>query len=781
MRLLKRTLPALVLAAGGLTALVLAASLLVLARPRWFFNTATLSFAVRHFGRAYSPAWRDLTLDVGSPGLFKKEIALRASDFCFAHASDSTQGCLKSFDALFDVRLGADGLHLTRVERFLLRGDRLKFDARTRSSGTKKHNIAPFFLPTLLPESLRGLELGGLAVSLPSVEVLQAGETLSGDLAVDFKPGEQRTIRIRAAIVRAAGGISRRYAASAALTSDFLDRRGLSFVDADALLSGDDGTRGRLQARIKQAGSREVRLTFAGSARRGPWRLAASGTGSRTPEACTVAGKLTVSASSGPLKSFALSPVVFSAALDPVSRRPRDLVLNARFSVERGAFGAGKFRDIAKTIGGRVSLKARATPSLGRADHFEAILAVSLEPVKAWYEFDGSLEAVLSGRTSRLADVAITENVDLDLKVARFNDLVDYLAGTVYAVPAPLAALDGPLRFEVRSRGDLRRDPLEAAYSLKSDLRGQRQRLKLSVDGKLAAFRLAEPGRSFRNAASVDLEDVALQMPALGVKGMPSIARDARIRPSNSKAAVADPGPSSSSGTFASEIRILASKPVIIYSNLAATPVPIAIDLTASNPPSALAGVVALQSFSVKFFRREAVVDHLRLAWSPDSKRIAIDGLVKYKTPDAAVNIRLSGTTAKPQVQFDSVPPYSRSEIIALLLFGKSPDELDPDQQTTVANTQTAVSEDAFGLASLYLFASTPVEFVGYDPVARSYTMKLRLPGGASMSVGSSAALTENLTLRKRLGPHWAIQTEAGRSDVQGNVVTTLLEWFNRY
>jgi hypothetical protein len=49
------------------------------------------------------------------------------------------------------------------------------------------------------------------------------------------------------------------------------------------------------------------------------------------------------------------------------------------------------------------------------------------------------------------------------------------------------------------------------------------------------------------------------------------------------------------------------------------------------------------------------------------------------------------------------------------------------------------------------------------------------------MSVGSSAALTENLTLRNRLGPHWAIETEAGRSDVQGNVVTTLLEWFNRY
>jgi hypothetical protein len=768
-----------------LAVLVLASALVALAalaRPRWFFNTTTLSFAVRHFGRAYQPAWGVLSLDVASPSLLEKDVALRAADFCFKAASGSTQGCVKSLDALVSVRVGMDGLHVARVQRFLLTGDHLLVDERQQASGPAKGAEAPFALPSLLPESLRGLELDGVAVSLPSMEILQTGATLKGGLEVDFKPGEKRPLRIRAQIDRASGGITRHYAASAVLDSDFLENRGLSFADGDARLSGDDGTRVRLNARVAQAGPREIKLTFTATARRGPWRLAASGRASQTPEAYAGSAEAEVSASSGPLKSFSLRPLVFSASLDPGSRRPRDLVLNARFSVEPGSLGSALGRDLAKSIRGRASLKARATPTLGRKDHFDAVLSVAFEPIKSWYEIDGRLEAALSGRTSRLTDAAIKEKGDFELKVARFDDLVKFLSGTAYAVPAPLAELGGPLRLEVHSRGERGLDAQDVRYALNTDLRGRRQRLKMSVDGTLAVSRLAEPERAFKNSASVDLQDIALQMPALSVKGMPSVARDARIRLSSpNAAAVSGASAFFSTGAFVSEVRVRTSKPVVIYSNLTTTPMPVAIELTAAGPPAALAGVVAFQSFSVKFFRREAVVDHFRFSWAPGSKAIAIDGLVTYRTPDATVNIRLSGTTAKPQVDFESNPPYSRQEIIALLLFGTAPDELDPDQLTTVANTQTAVSKDAFGLTSLYLFASTPIEFVGYDPIARAYTMKFRLPGGMSLSVGSSAALTENLTLRKRLAAHWAVETEAGRSDVQGNVVTTLLEWFNRY
>ena len=74
-----------------------------------------------------------------------------------------------------------------------------------------------------------------------------------------------------------------------------------------------------------------------------------------------------------------------------------------------------------------------------------------------------------------------------------------------------------------------------------------------------------------------------------------------------------------------------------------------------------------------------------------------------------------------------------RDQIIALLVFGKSPSELDLDESESVGNTQTALESKAFGLASLYLFGATPIERVAYDSATGTYSVRLRLPGGANL------------------------------------------------
>jgi hypothetical protein len=157
-----------------------------------------------------------------------------------------------------------------------------------------------------------------------------------------------------------------------------------------------------------------------------------------------------------------------------------------------------------------------------------------------------------------------------------------------------------------------------------------------------------------------------------------------------------------------------------------------------------------------------------------------LDGLVLYNTADAKVEIRILGNLDKPQLSFSSEPPMEEEEIIGLLIYGKMPSDLDPDESTSAGNMQTAVAGGAFGLASLYLFASTPVEYVGFDPVTQSYSVKVRLPSGASAEVGrSEVEESQYLVVRKRLGSHWAIETEI-REEEQTSV-TTFLEWFNRF
>lgn len=71
-----------------------------------------------------------------------------------------------------------------------------------------------------------------------------------------------------------------------------------------------------------------------------------------------------------------------------------------------------------------------------------------------------------------------------------------------------------------------------------------------------------------------------------------------------------------------------------------------------------------------------------------------------------------------------------------MLLFGRKLDALDAGQAASVGSTGAAVADGAVTLASMYLLASTPVESVGYNPVTRVSTAKIRLADGTSLNVG---------------------------------------------
>jgi hypothetical protein len=238
------------------------------------------------------------------------------------------------------------------------------------------------------------------------------------------------------------------------------------------------------------------------------------------------------------------------------------------------------------------------------------------------------------------------------------------------------------------------------------------------------------------------------------------------------------PGAKTASPVLA-EVRIKTDKPVILYSNLALDPVPVGLDLVVRAPSGGVSGTVDVKRFRANIFRRLASIERIRFTGRQGSPVMDMDGLVVYQAAEAKISIRLLGTTQKPQVEFESNPPMTQADIMAMLLFGKSPGQLDSDQQSSAANAQTAVANSAFGLASLYLLASTPVEYVGYDPVSRTYMVKFRLPGGATLQVGSDGQ-SKGVQLRKRISSHLAIQTEFTNTQTHGNMVTTLLEWYGR-
>jgi hypothetical protein len=788
MLLFKKLTLVLIALAGALLAGIVLAALTLVAEPQWFLTSRTAGRAAQIFGKAYHPRWKTLAFDIRSMSFQEKQISLRARDLCFENADAGLEGCLKDLDIKLDVRLYDFGIKVTKISRFIVAGDHLTVDLTRSKTGAQPATSAglPTRMPDLLPAALRGLTIGSLEVDLPANKIIQAGGSIRGGLCLSLDPSKPRPLALKAELVQSSGTVTKHYDAEATLDSDLLKGRVLTYFDAKGRLKAE-GVNAQFQTRVKESGPDALVFSLNASARLPGRRVEADVKGSRNGRNFGLTGSAGVWEASGPVKSVQLRRCTLAARLKSDSTEWDTLKFDALFELDPGTYSVRNAGlSLPKTLEGRLALSARSTPGILARDHFDAEISVTITPVTDWYEYHGSFSAAVSGRASRVNELKISHKLDFGLKVERFEDLVEFLARTPYSVPAPVCVLHGPLSFSLKSSGDSRSDVQDFEYALVSGLAADRQALKFEAAGKLRVTGLRAPGRSFKDETDVLIRDIALQLPQFDLKSMAAFIPDSRIRtgPESDKEDKvreekrANPGKSSATAIRA-ELRFKTDKPVILYSNLARDPIPIGLEFAMKIPPDGMEGTIEVRPFRAEIFRRLASIDHIRLTGRVSSPVMDLDGLIVYKAAEAKIFIRLVGTVQKPRVEFESDPPMNQADIMAMLLFGKSPNDLDSDQQSSAANAQTAVSNSAFGLASLYLLASTPVEYVGYDPVSRTYMVKFRLPGGAMLQMGSDGS-SGGVQVRKRIASHLAVQTELTNTQTQGNVVTTLLEWFGR-
>lgn len=428
-------------------------------------------------------------------------------------------------------------------------------------------------------------------------------------------------------------------------------------------------------------------------------------------------------------------------------------------------------------IVGRVNGKASVSASFPRGDEFTARATVDLGPLKDWYEASGRLRLSAQGRLARLRETRVEQDFEVRLAVPRFEDVVARLRGTALAVPAPLNVLKGPMEATARGSRHPRQDEQRLRVNVNTRLAEGRQRLFVSAEADVSLREALRTSRTAEVKANIILEDVALELPRLEIGAPPDVTLDKRIGPS-----AGDPSRSAPkrAAWLSYEAKVATAKPALLFTNLTKEPVPVGLDLVVRSSSPSLSGRIWLERFETVLFRRAATIERFGLTPLPGGL-FELDGLVLAKTADAVVRILVLGTSAKPRVDISSEPPLTHSQIISLLIFNKPPDQLDAGQSESVGAAQGALASDAFGLASLYLFASTPIEYVGYDPTAQTSTLRLRVPGGATVELGASRDQTRHVRLRKRLAAHWALQTEVRTREREGNIVTTFLEWYNRF
>lgn len=777
---------------AGLVLVVVAAALLILLDPGLVINDRALAWAQR-FARTHGEdvRWTSAHVEVGSRGLLRKAITFRFEGLCVNLEAGLVTGC---FDRL-DVSAigGLEGLvhpRLSDVGPVLIRGGRVAITPPPPRPGARPSaSEGP-----LIPEFLASALVHPVTIDMPRLEI----EGFAGSLELTAKSeGSASVIHLDArAPTRDQLGASAR-----------LERRGaLRMKDFERL----DGWAARFAAQARLSGRKgraEARGNVSADARAARFDLTAS---YRLP---SQEGREIHAHLRGELRERGLRATLDAEARHLAAALPSVRAESCQIALEAGArlhqmestrHGGGHLsldcplaadvrlgslpRELARQLPRKAGALLKAeldtesfppSPSERLAGSVDFQITPSIR--MPLFEMSGGFSSTVNGVATEFPEgLHHDTRVALRLAAPKFSLLARELERSRFAVWAPLRVLDGSLGVDLAGRLDTDKGTLP--FRVTTRLSSPSQKFDVDADGQLALSGLGEGKVQMHASADVALSDFQLELPRLDLKAPPRLFPDSRIGAPEGKKQEAGTAPSPFTYDFLIHT-VKGGPPARILVNLAQKAIPIRLNLRiVSDKP--LGGVVEVRDFPVEFFRRKATVDHFNIMLAsptPDSK---VDGAVRIKYTDYVVTVIVVGTVDKPQIELASVPALTQDEIVSVLLYGRTMDELDQDQTSSVSSTQAAVADRALGLLSLYALASTPIQSVGYDPTTGQVLVKVRLAQGTSLNLGSQPGGLQDIGIRKNLGSHWAISTDLNPpAAVNSNrsVVSAFLEWSARY
>lgn len=383
----------------------------------------------------------------------------------------------------------------------------------------------------------------------------------------------------------------------------------------------------------------------------------------------------------------------------------------------------------------------------------------------------------------------IISSIDLSADLAIYKDLVSRLKSTKYAIPSPLNELDGQLSCKLVGTYDNAAFPAEIPLNCKVDLSSNLQKISAQVDTSISisknknqSFALGLHGLLKLSESSIYLPniDIGSSLPGLFsddrvVKATRHVEKLSKNRQKLAANAILD--------AFSYKIRIQTNPLAHIYIHHKSleAPLPLIVDFILSSE-SAMQGRVDIENHVMSLFRRNVMVRRLTLNFDPITEQRLLSGLLEFDHANASVKMRLSGSIQHPTMIFESEPPIPDSEIYAGLLFGGSTDTLSSNSLRSIEEARAAFTDGAISLLSMYYLASTPIESIGYNPYNRHFVARVRLPNGLLLSIGQSQTDGSELSLKKRIGRNWTIETKATKDQATGeNRGQALLRWGRRY
>lgn len=768
MRILKLVLQSLLLFTLSLVAFLIGLATLLWIKPDILLNEKRIKQALQYTPNELKVSWQTFFLDFRAEGLTGKGIRLSLDGLCVNYAG-TVDTCFDEIDLDLGFTIAGFRPALTRLERVNIQMRYLNLPAGEESK--EEPALSP------LPD-LRFPPLGEYISSNLDFSLLGELDFYLKHMKLENKEGDPLLAALR---------ISK-----------------LSSGKTEANFRVDGGTRQRNGPHLDLGGELLVRNSQPAIRFEGEFEGGASSWSAKTPLLLTLGDSLQLNASptfrSGKLalksalrlqwnrKEIALSisrltsSKIWEHAKISLQECNLDSLLNSADGHPAENYLRCKYR---------IQPSKRLFPEL--TGNFVASLG--LEPLsekniaaKFKFEEKSSGDLLSSDITLRaetkfdtLAGAVIEPKINLaaNLKIPEFQAWKEFWEKTSMAVPAPLHVLNGPVSLGLVAEAI---DAEEAVVSIimNSDLHSSSQAVVLGSSSEIRINQPFSPKRAVVIDSKLELTDLRLEAPPLALSSPPQFLPDSRFV-ANSSGRSELPRDSSQTATPVRwRLKIQSIKPVRIATNILPSPVPIGVNLVLTDS-SPMQGQINVLPMPLKIFKKKAQVERVNITYAQGSKVGELDGLLTHQTPEVLIRVLLLGNTENLRVDFQSDPPLTEQQILAVFLYNKSLAELSEEEANSAQNLSQALSDGAMGLFSLFFLSSTPIQSIGYDPTTQNYSARVGLDDKTTLSVGSDFADVREFGLRRRLGGRWALRTELRQETNEPDVVMTLLEWFRRF
>ena len=371
----------------------------------------------------------------------------------------------------------------------------------------------------------------------------------------------------------------------------------------------------------------------------------------------------------------------------------------------------------------------------------------------------------------------LTPALDLEAAINNFQGFRRFLDAKNILIPAPLSLLDGTVKISSHDLVKTSEKEYILPVTVVTNLSSQRQVVNVTTG---TVVNISADFKEVFIDVVAKIEDLQLELPPLDpMKGIPRITSDQRIllTPKVQK-------PKTSKFKIYLSVAVETTKPaaVRLLSTYFKPHLPITMSLHHSRDKDKT-GFLKTEPFQIEYLRRKVNVEKMRIDLPElETKPIPVDAKFRIQQTNYTVFIDVVGPINKPDISLTSDPYLPESEIINVLLYDRTSDQIAGADAETSGNVQAAMADRAVGLFGLWAFAATPIKSFSYNPVTKVYSATVALSDDVTAGIGTNWEEATRLELRKRVSKRWmltAAWVPATQEDEQQTKL--VLQWEKRF